>query len=99
MGCRIGERDLVRAESAFDLYAIDDLRPGPALRGFEDDHRPARPRRVAVFARVLLDLPDLFDRRIERRRHRLVHERRFVALDKNGRPTITAQELFEFLVA
>ena len=32
MGGRVGERHLVRAERAFDLFAIDDLRPGPALR-------------------------------------------------------------------
>ena len=28
---RLGDRHLVRAEGAFDLQAIDDLRPRPAL--------------------------------------------------------------------
>ena len=31
MGGRVGERHLVRAEGAFDLQAVDHLRPRPAL--------------------------------------------------------------------
>ncbi len=34
------QRNLVRAESAFDGESIDLLRPGPAFRRAQDDHRP-----------------------------------------------------------
>jgi hypothetical protein len=43
---RIGERHLMRTEGAFDLQAIDDLRPRPALGRIEHDHRPARTLRL-----------------------------------------------------
>lgn len=54
MGGRVGERHLVRTEGAFNLLAIDHLRPRPALGGTENNHRPARTREVAVDVGVLL---------------------------------------------
>ena len=91
MGGRIGERHLVRAERAFDLQAIDHLGPGPALGRIEDDHRPARTRGVAVDAGVLLDLLDLLHRRVERRSHRLVHQRR-VRVPRRNRASSRSRE-------
>ena len=72
----IGERHLVRAKGALDRHAIDELRTGPALGRVEHDHRPARPRGVAMLARVVLNALDLLDDRVERRGHRLVHQAR-----------------------
>ena len=37
----LAHRDLVRAPGALDLVPVDLLRPGPALRRPEHDHRPA----------------------------------------------------------
>ena len=42
MRCEIGDRHLVRAERAFDLLAVDDLRAGPTLGCTQDEHRPRR---------------------------------------------------------
>lgn len=73
------------------------LQPGPALGRFEDYHRPARAREVAVDAGVLMDFLDLLNRDIERRGHRLVHQRRIVTLDEVGSPPVAAEQLFQFL--
>ena len=45
-----GERDLVRAEGAFDGDSIHFLRTCPALWGAQDDHRPSGNFRDAFFA-------------------------------------------------
>jgi hypothetical protein len=97
MGGRVGERHLMRSEGAFNLQAIDRLRPRPALGRSEHDHRPARTPEFAMGAGVLLDFLDLLDRRIERRGHRLVHQIGLVTLDEVGRPAIAAEQLFQFL--
>ena len=44
----LGQRDLVGAEGALDRDAVDLLRPGPALRGAQHDHRPRRAGRRPV---------------------------------------------------
>ena len=92
------QRHLVRPEGPLDLQAVDHLRSGPALGGPEDDHRPARPRRVLPGPRVLLDLPDVQDHRLDGLGHQLVHRFRLVALDEIGRPAAAPEELLEFLV-
>ena len=86
-----GERNLVRSERALDWSAVHDFRPGPAFGRIEDNERPARTRRVAVNASVLLDLLDLLHRRVERRGHGLVHWPGLVTLDEVGRPAIAAE--------
>ena len=90
--------NLMRPKRAFDLQAIDDLRPGPTLGGSQDDHRPARPRGVFVLSRALLDCVDLADGFFDRRRHQPVHLFRLVALDEQRRPAAAAEELLQFLV-
>src|SRR5271156_3482385 len=85
-GWRYRERYLVRTEGTFDLQAIHHFRPRPAFGRIEDNHRPARPGHAAVEARILLNFLDLLDRRIECRRHGLVHKGGFVTLDEVGCP-------------
>ena len=89
---------LMRAKRAFDLQAVDDLRPGPALGGSEDDHRPARSRGVFAFSRALLDCLDLADGLFDRRRHQPVHLFRLFPLDEERRPAAPLEELLQFLV-
>src|SRR5664279_5817133 len=38
----IRNRNLMRAPGAFNRFAIDEFRSGPALWSAENDHRPAR---------------------------------------------------------
>jgi len=47
----------------------------------------------------MLNLFDLREHGIKRCRHGLVHQFRFMALDKVWRPAIAAQQLFQFLMA
>src|SRR5579883_1308148 len=96
---KLGERDLVRAPGAFDLYAIHRFRPRPTLRAAEDDHRPRPPPIEAVLAGVALDLADAFDHAVERRRHQLVHCRRIVALDEVGLVTVAFEKVHQLFVA
>ena len=90
-----GERDLVRTEGAFDLYAVDHLRPGPAFGRIQDDHRPARPLEIAAYPSVTLEGLDFLHRRVERRGHGRVHQFRLMTLDEIGRPAVAAQQLFQ----
>ena len=90
--------NLMRPKRAFDLQAVDDLRPGPAFGRSEDDHGPARPRGIFVFSRPLLDRMDLADGFFDRRRHLPVHLFRLFALDKQRRPATPTEELIQFLV-
>src|ERR1700733_9594212 len=86
------------AEGPFDLQAVDDLGSGPALRRVENDHRPARPRALALRACLVLDLPDLLHRLVERGRHGLMHNAWLVTFNEEGRPTAAAEVLLQFLM-
>ena len=55
------ERHLVRSERAFNLQTVYHLRPGPALGGPQDDHRPALAGGVVLVPCIALDAPDLLD--------------------------------------
>ena len=92
------QRNLMRPKRAFDLQAIDDLRPGPAFGRSEDDHGPAGPRGIVVVSRALLNRVDLADGFFDRRRHQPVHRFRVVAFDEQRRPAAAAEELLQFLV-
>ena len=94
---RVGNRHLMRTESAFDLQTIDPLRPRPALGRLKDDHRPPRAPLDAVDAGVLLDRLDLSHRRIERRGHGLVHSRGLVTLHEVRCPSVAAEQLLQLL--
>ena len=77
----LGQRQLMGAPGALDGQPVDDLRPGPALRGSQDDHRPARPALGAAGARRALDLGDLAERLLERGLEALVNRRRLLAVE------------------
>ncbi len=96
----VGDRNLVRAEGAFDLLAVDLARSGPALGRAQHERRPAWPSVNAAFlARGLLNAADACQALIEHRgqssvdREQLVagHEVRFVA--------VTGQQLGDVHVA
>ncbi len=92
-------RHLVGAPVVLRALAVDLLGTGPALGRAQDDHGPARTRRVAVPTRVGLDPPDLGDDRVEGARHELVHLLRFVTFDEIGRVTVASEEMIQLLVA
>ena len=90
---------LMGAPAAFDRVAVDLLRTGPALRGAQHEHRPARALRLAALARGALDAPNLADRPVERRSHLLVHCHGLIALDEARLPPAAAEEALDLLVA
>ena len=45
----------------------------------------------------MLNSFDLFHRRVQRRGHGLMHQRGLVALDEDGRPSVSAEQLLQFL--
>ena len=73
------QRHLMRAEGSFDLEPIDEFWPRPPLGRAQDDHRPARPGRVAVLARTLLNLLDGVDGFVQCGGHEFMHLLRIVA--------------------
>ena len=52
LSCRPASGTWCDAPEAFDLVAVHFLRAGPALGPAQDDHRPARARRLAALARL-----------------------------------------------
>jgi hypothetical protein len=96
----VGDRDLVRAPRALDLDAVDHVRPGPALRRPEHDHRPARPLGVGAVAGPAgpgggLDRGDLVEHPIERLGQLAVDLRRVVAGHDVDGVAVALEELHE----
>jgi len=89
------QRDLVRSERALDLQAVDDLRPRPALRRPEDDHRPARPSEVALGARRALNPANRLDGLVDRTGHQLVHLLGLVAFHEIRVPAAAPEKLLQ----
>ena len=87
-----GQRDLVGAPGPLDLDAVHHGRPGPALGGDEEDHRPRPPLEVAVLAGGALDLADRVVGPVERRGQLPVHVRGVVALDGQHLVAVAAQQ-------
>ena len=90
---RIGDRHLVRAERALDRDAVELLRPRPALRRPQHDHRPRPARVVVLLARGPLDRMDAADRVVERARHLLMHDGGVGAGDDVGIVAVAFEEL------
>ena len=90
--------DLMGAEAVFDLQTVHDLRARPALRRAQNDHRPERALRLALFACAFLDLLDLFDALVEGEGHLFVHIHRVVAFNEVRLPAAAVEEAFHFVV-
>ena len=99
LGRKLGKRHLVRAPEALGLEAVHLLRPGPALRRLEDDHRPDRAVMLAPVARGLLDGPDFAHHLVERRGHELVHRFGIVSLDEVRLVAVALEQALQFLRA
>ena len=87
---KLGERYLMRAESAFDLDIIDDLGAGPAF-GVRSTIMGQRALAKAVGAGFALDGLNLGEDLIHGGSHELVHGPRLVARDEM-RPVAAAME-------
>ena len=78
------ERNLVRAECAFDWDAIHFLRAGPSLGRAQDDHGPDGLHLEAVLARLLLNAKNLGITILKRLSQQLMDDLRVIALNKVG---------------
>src|SRR5438045_9732084 len=94
----VGERHLVRPPCAFHLDAVHFARARPAFRRTQDDHRPGGSGAVAVLAGVRLDVADLVEGAIERRRELLVHLQRVVTGDEVWLPAVADEQVRQILV-
>ena len=86
------------APEPFNPLAVEGVRPGPALGGAQDDHRPDRPAGLVGSAFLLGALADLLepaDDLIHGGRHRLVHRLRFAAFHKQRLPAVAPQQAAE----
>src|SRR5207248_3988525 len=91
------DRDLVRAERALDLDAVDGLRSGPPLGRAEHDHRPTRTPGGAA-AGALLNLADSVVAGIQRRRQRGMDAGWIVPGDDERLVAMAAQQRGDLLV-
>ncbi len=82
---------------ALHHVAVNGLRPGPALRCAQYDHRPNRPLVRSAAAGRRLDRIDAVERGIDRRGHGLMHGGGIVAFDKVGLVAIAPHQLGELL--
>ena len=85
-------------ETALNRLAFHFLRPRPALRRTQHNHRPARTCRITRFTSVLLDRLDLFDAGIHRLGHQPVHRHRIAAFDEVRLPAVALHQIFQLLV-
>ena len=76
---------------------IQFFRPGPPFWSAKDDHWPTRTLRRACEASVLLNAANLLNAALQRGRHRLMHDHRFMAFDHVRIPAVASKQLFQFL--
>lgn len=69
-----GQRHLVGSPGPFDQDSVDFVRPGPALRRTEYDHRPCATRCGRIALGLLLDVADLVENAVEGCGERLVDQ-------------------------
>ena len=94
----VAHRHLVTAPVALAELAVDLARARPALRCAQHDHRPLWSPNDSTLARVSPDTLNVVDDAIERRGHRFVHRRWFVAFDEVRRVAITLEQLRELVL-
>src|SRR5450759_2346182 len=80
----VRERYLMAPPGVLDLHAINRVRPGPALRGAHDDHRPGRATPEGARRGRCLDLGDLVEHLVERCGEAGVHRHRVLAVEAAG---------------
>ena len=85
------ERNLVRAEGAFDRDPIHLFRTGPSLGCAQDDHGPDRLLLESAPARLVLDGSNLGIAIVQSSGQKLMHDFRIVAFDKVG--LVTASDI------
>jgi len=89
-------RNLVRAERPFDLQPVDNLRPSPAFRAAQNNHRPLRAPRIRIFLGFALNALDLGNHFVQRRRHQLVHQWRIIAFHKMRLIAVSDEQIDKF---
>ena len=99
VGVDVRQRDLVRAPEAFQVVSVHFARGRPALGASQNDHWPARPRRLAGPPRLILEFTDLQDAVFQGRGHRLVHALGFIALHKIRGVPVADEQRLQLLVA
>src|SRR6476646_1662736 len=85
----------MRTPEALGPLAVDFFRSGPAFRRSEDQHWPLWPLGCAPGSRCRLDLTDLFDDGVERRRHQFVHRLGIVPFDDIRTIAVTTDQRVE----
>ena len=96
-GLEVGDRNLMRAEGAFDRYAIDCLGPRPPLGRSQNNHRPARPLLESVLPGIALNALNLGEDLVERRGHHAMRRHGVIALDHIRRIPVAANQRFQLL--
>src|ERR1700729_1214154 len=88
------------APSSLHRLAVHELRPGPAFRRAEYDHRPARPLDGARRGtRRMLNLVNFCYDLIKRTGEALMHHGRNIAFHEMRFITVTADQVGQFLAA
>ena len=77
---------------------VDLLRAGPPLGRAEHEHRPQRPLRGPVAARIGFDAPDLLDDRVQRASHELMHRLGLLPFDEIRRVAVPSEQMVQLLV-
>src|SRR5579872_7393025 len=99
IGANVVHWHLMSPPCIFDGLAINKLRPRPSFGGAHDNHWPSRQGSVSVLSRFTLNGANFGNNLVERARHQLMHELRFVAFDEIRLPTVASEQMRKLLVA
>ena len=83
----------MRAPRAFHLFAVHKFRSSPALRSTQNDHGPDWKARRFFAAGLVLGGVNLFDHRVERGCHELMHRFWIMPFHEVGFISIASEEL------
>ena len=88
----------MRAERAFNLLSIYNLRTCPSLRCAKYDHRPYRSFRIIIFTGIFLNDLNFLDCSIHRLCHLAVHLHWIVTFYEIWLPTAAFEEILNFFM-